>query len=166
MIEHVQNQLAGWKTHLLSLAGRLVLTQATLSIILNYTMQCMTLPSKITQSVNTLCRNFIWGTTENKRKLHLVGWKKITKVKSDGSLGLQSTKERNIALLAKLNWRFHKERESLWARVLTHKYPNRRRQNLFKPRTFSTTWTALKKGETVFKRWVKWIIGMDNCLSF
>ena len=44
-----QNQLAGWKTHLLSFAGRLVLTQATISAILNYSMQCVVLPSKVIQ---------------------------------------------------------------------------------------------------------------------
>ena len=143
-----------------------MLSQATLSTIPNYTMQCMALPSKVTQSVNRLCRNFIWGTTENRRKLHLVGWKKITKAKSDGGLGLQSVKERNIALLAKLNWRFHKDRDSLWARVLIHKYFNRRRQNLFKPRICSPTWTTLSKDELVFKRGVEWIIGTDSSFSF
>ena len=107
MVECIQNRLAGWKTHLLSFAGRLVLTQATLSTIPNYSMQCAALPLKITQSVDRLCRNLIWGTMDSKRKLHLVSWKKITKPKKEGGLGLQSAKERNLALLAKLNWCFH-----------------------------------------------------------
>ena len=38
VIERVQGKLAGWKAHLLSFAGRLVLTQATLSTIPNYSM--------------------------------------------------------------------------------------------------------------------------------
>ena len=103
MIEQVQNRLAGWKSHLLSFVGKLILTQATLSNILNYVMQSATLPSKITQCVDKLCRNFIWGTIEHKKKLHLVSWKKISKAKKDGGLGLQLAKERNITLLAKLN---------------------------------------------------------------
>ena len=127
VVERIQNRLAGWKTHLLSFAGRFVLTQTTLSTILNYSMQCAALPSKITQSLDRLCRNFIWGTTDSKRKLHLVSWKKITKPKKEGGFGLQSAKERNSALLAKLNWRFHQEKDSLWARVLSHKFLTRRR---------------------------------------
>lgn len=103
VVERIQNRLAGWKMHLLSFAVILVLTHATLSTIPNYSMQCAALPSNITQSVDRLCCNFIWGTTDNKRKLHLVSWKKITKLKKEGGLGLQSTKERNSALLAKLN---------------------------------------------------------------
>ena len=59
VIEQVQEKLASWKVYLLSFAGRLVLTQATLSTIPNYLMQCAALPSKITQGINRLCRNFI-----------------------------------------------------------------------------------------------------------
>ena len=79
IVERVQNRLAGLKTHLLSFAERVVLTQATLSTISNYAMQCASLPGKVTQNIDRLCRNFIWGSTENnKKKLHLINWKKIT----------------------------------------------------------------------------------------
>ena len=166
MIERVQGKLAGWKAHLLSFAGRFVLTQATLSTIPNYSMQCAALPSKITQSINRLSRNFIWGTTDDKKKLHLVSWKKITKPKKDGGIGLQSAKEKNLALLAKLNWRFHQEKDSPWVRVLAHKYTRRCRQSSFKLRSCSTTWMALKKGESIFKKGIKWIAGTNSVLSF
>ena len=166
MVERIQNRLAKWKTHLLSFARRLVLTQATLSTIPNYSMQCPALPSKITQSVDKLCRNFIWGTTDSKRKLHLVSWKKITKPKKEGRLGLQPAKERNLALLAKLNWFFHQEKDSLWTRVLSHKYLRRRRQPRSKPGSCSSTWAALKKGEPISKKDIKWIVGKESKLSF
>ena len=39
------------------------------------------------------------------RKIHWVGWQKVTKPKDEGGFGLQTAKGRNIALLAKLNWR-------------------------------------------------------------
>lgn len=38
----------------------------------------------------------------------------MTKSKEEGGLGLQSARGRNIALLNKLNWRFHVEKEALW----------------------------------------------------
>lgn len=44
--------------------------------------------------------------------MHMVSWEKITKPKDEGGLGLQAAKERNLALLAKLNWRFHIEKQS------------------------------------------------------
>lgn len=82
-----------------------MLTQAVTSTIPNYTMQCVALPPKILLHIDWLSRNFLWGTSDNKRKIHLVGWKKITKPKKEGGLGLQSAKAKNIGLLAKLNWR-------------------------------------------------------------
>ena len=101
----------------------------------------------------------------------MVSWKKVTKPKKDGGLGLQAAKEKNIALLAKLNWRMHREKESLWARVLTHKYINRRRYvgnriDVGRIKGCSSVWKAIKEGESVFKKGTKWIAGRESNLSF
>ena len=69
----------------------------------NYAMQCVALPAKILNSINRLSRNFLWGSSESKKRLHLVGWKKIAKSKKDGGLGIQVAKAKNVANLAKLN---------------------------------------------------------------
>ena len=129
-------------------------------------MQYIALPSKFTQGIDRLCHNFIWGTTNNKKKFHLVSWSKITKPKKEGSLGLQLAKEKNLALLAKLNWQFHQEKDSPWAKVLAHKYTRRGRLSAFKNRSCSTTWKALSKGKTIFKKGIKWIPSKNSLLSF
>lgn len=36
----------------------------------------------------------------------MVSWKKITKHKVEGGLGIQDAKPKNLALLAKLSWRY------------------------------------------------------------
>ena len=131
-------------------------------------MQSATLPSKITQCVDKLCCNFIWGTTEhNKKNYTQLAGRKSPRPKKIGGLGLQSTKERNIVLLAKLNWQFHQEKDSLWTHVLAHKYKYRKKKaNLLKPRSCSTTWATLKKGEPIFMKGTKWIASMNSGLSF
>ena len=40
IVDRMKQKLAGWKTSLLSQAGRAVLVQSSLSIIPNYVMQC------------------------------------------------------------------------------------------------------------------------------
>ena len=85
-------------------------------------MQCVALPPKILQGIDKLNRNFIWGSSKNKKKVHLIGWNKVIKAKEEGGLGIQATKLKNTALLAKLNWRFHSEKSFLWVKVLTNKY--------------------------------------------
>ena len=57
--------------------------------------------------------------------MHMVSWDKVCRLKDLGGLGLYSTKARNIALLAKLNWRVMEDPNSLWANTLIAKYyPN------------------------------------------
>ena len=66
---------------------------------------------------------------ETAKKIHWVGWQKVTRTKEEGGLGLQAEKVRNTALIAKLNWHLHTEREAQWAQVLWQKYHGNRRLN-------------------------------------
>lgn len=100
----------------------------------------------------------------------MMSWKKVTKSKKDGGLGLQPTKEKNTTLLAKLNWRMHHEKESLWAQVLTHKYINHRRSvgnqiSIGRIKGWSTVWKGIRGGESLFKKGTKWIAGQESNLS-
>lgn len=79
ILERVQGRLAGWKANLLFFARMLVLTQVVTSIIPNYAMQCSALLAKVLSNVDRLSCNFLWGSFDNKKNLHLVGWSKITK---------------------------------------------------------------------------------------
>uniref|UniRef100_A0A7N2M5G8 Uncharacterized protein n=1 Tax=Quercus lobata TaxID=97700 RepID=A0A7N2M5G8_QUELO len=66
-------------------------------------VKCATLPGRVLDGIDRVNRNFLWGSTENQRKMHWVGWQKVTRAKEEGGLGLQTARGRNIALLAKLN---------------------------------------------------------------
>nr|XP_023914532.1 uncharacterized protein LOC112026083 [Quercus suber] len=118
VLERVKQKLAGWKANLLSLAGRVVLIQASTSTIPTYIMQCTALPKKLLDNIDRVNRNFLWGSTDDAKKVHRVGWHKVTKPKEEGGLGIQAAKGRNQALLVKLNWRFRMEKDALWVRVL------------------------------------------------
>lgn len=61
--------------------------------------------------------------------MHWVNWGKVTMPKDLGGLALQTARGRDMALLSKLNWRFHKENDALWVRVLKKKYCTRRRSS-------------------------------------
>ena len=78
----------------------------------------------------------------------------MAKPKEEGGLGLKAAKGRNVALLAKLNWRFHMERGKPWVEVLRMKYCNQRRVNTINANRLpcSQTWRAMKKGMEVFTK--------------
>lgn len=88
ILDKVKNKLAGWKANLLSPAGQAVLIQASSSITPAYVMQCSLLPNRILEGIDQVNRNFLWGSTESVRKIHWVGWSKVTQPKNVGGLGL------------------------------------------------------------------------------
>ena len=167
MLDKVKKKLAGWKANLLSLAGRSILIQASTSAIPAYVMQCSQLPGKILDGIDQVNRNFLWNSSTNKKSMHWVGWKKVTTPKDVGRLGIQAAKGRNMALLAKLNWRLHTERESQWAKVLRLKYCTNQRLNSRNEVSLpcSRTWRSMKKGETIFKKGITWVSGYESSIG-
>ena len=168
IVERMIAKLSGWKTKFLSCAGRLVLVKSVMEAIPSYVMQGAALPMHVCEKIDKVSRDFIWGSTEDKRKLHLVGWGKIVKSKEEGGLGLQSARAKNIALVAKLNWRLYQEKEALWARVLLSKYCSQSRQRAKDPDKLpcSPIWTAIKKGFSIFEKGIGWNLGNNSKLSF
>ncbi|KAK4578315.1 hypothetical protein RGQ29_028437 [Quercus rubra] len=150
------------------MAGRSVLIQVASSAIPAYVMQSCMLPGKVLEGIDRVNRNFLWGSSENKKKIHWVGWSKVTRPKLDGGLGIQAARGRSTALLAKLNWRFHTEEKAPWARVLRLKYCNHQRLNSRNSNKLSTSrvWKSLKKGEEIFKKGTRWFPGADSNLDF
>jgi len=122
IIDNLNFKLAGWKTNFLNIAGRTSLAKASLCSIANHVMQYISLPRKITNQINRLQRNFVWGTTNTKKKLHLVSWDTITKHKYKGGLGMHKAEVKNSAMHASLAWRLFKNHKTPWANVLISKY--------------------------------------------
>ena len=168
MLDRVKSKLAGWKANLLSMAGSAVLIQASSSAIPTYIMQSNLLPGKVLDGIDRVNINFLWGSTKNKGKMHWVGWRKVTRPKDEGGLGLQTAKGRNTTLLAKLNWRFHTEDKVPWAKVLRMKYCNPQRLNSRNASKLpsSRIWKGILRGEENFKKGIRWLLGFESNLEF
>ncbi|KAL6184070.1 hypothetical protein ACLB2K_045474 [Fragaria x ananassa] len=96
IFDKVHSRLSSWKSKTLSMAGRLVLIQSASSAIPNYAMQAAKLPSSLCDKLDKLNRDFLWGDTENKKKVHL-------------------------AMLAKASWRIWHEDVGLWTSIYKSK---------------------------------------------
>ena len=168
VVEKVQAKLSSWKGKLLSPAGRVVLVQSVTSAIPAYYMQNVALPVRICTKLDKINRDFLWGSTVEKKKMHMVSWQKVCRPKNLGGLGLYATKPRNIALLAKLNWRVMEESASLWAKTLISKYcPNGiMDEKLVSRRSGSNNWKGLKVGHEVFRRGIRWVVNNGHDASF
>ncbi|GLU11861.1 hypothetical protein SLE2022_285810 [Rubroshorea leprosula] len=156
IIDRVRAKLAGWKSRFLSLAGRVTLTSSVLAAIPNYYMQTMLLPASVHTELDQISRNFIWGSEDNQKKIHLVGWQTVTQPKDLGGLGLKSSKEANVAAMSKLNWRLYMEKDKLWCNIFRSKY---NLSDCHSPllASGSPIWKAIIKGYDIFKAGIKWI---------
>lgn len=84
-------------------------------------MSLFIMPMAVAQAIEN-CRGNSFGVTMNKKKMHLVKWDVISKKKENGGLGVKNLRLHNLSLIDKWWWRFSKERDSLWVKVIRGKY--------------------------------------------
>lgn len=91
----------------------------------------------------------------------MVKWSKIITDKENGGLGIQAVRERNIVLLAKLNWRMNQEKDALWSKVILRKYCSADMRRSKEPDKLPTSpnWAAFKLGFQTFAQGICWIVG-------
>ena len=106
----------------LSLAVRTTLISAVTSAIPEYTMQTSYLPQEVCNMMEKCNRDFLWGSSQDKRKPHLVAWDSVCKPKSEGGFGLRKMKVQNKAYMMKLGWKLMNRRDDLWVKVIRSKY--------------------------------------------
>ena len=159
--ERVMNKLAGWKAKFLSFAWRFVLVKSVMSAIPNYVMQGEALLIHLYEKLDKSNRAFLWGSTKEKKKLHLVRWNKIIKPKEESGLGIQVARAKNLTFLAKLKWRMNKEKEAFWAKVILKKYYSldRRRSRDPDKLSASSNWKGIKAGFQTFAESICWGVG-------
>ncbi|CAI0395768.1 unnamed protein product [Linum tenue] len=127
LILRIQRKLAPWKAKHLSLAARMTVVKSISTAIPVYPMQMELLPASICKSIDRLNRDFFWGDTEDKKKLHLVSWPHLLEPKENGGAGLRSTRHANLAMLTKGCWRLLNEKDTLWVQLMRSKYGGNRR---------------------------------------
>ncbi|XP_075670215.1 uncharacterized protein LOC142639980 [Castanea sativa] len=72
IVEKVMSKLVGWKTKYLSFAGWTVLIKFVMSAIPNYVMQGVALPVHICEKLDKVNRDFLWGSTSEKKRMHML----------------------------------------------------------------------------------------------
>ncbi|KAG7579199.1 hypothetical protein ISN45_Aa03g033600 [Arabidopsis thaliana x Arabidopsis arenosa] len=170
VLERVSSKLAGWKGRCMSLAGRLTLTKAVLNSIPIHTMSIISIPKSLLKELDKVSRSFLWGSTREKKRQHLIAWKRVCLPKSEGGAGIKQAADMNKALLAKVGWRVLQDRTSLWAKVLRCKYKIGDMHNTAwtKPSSnWSSTWRSVAMGirEVVFPG-QSWVLGDGKEIKF
>lgn len=116
-------KLVGWKTKVLSQAGRTVLLRAKATALPQYQMSSFLIPKTWCDKLDKLLKNFWWcfgnGSTH---RFTLMAWSRICLSKERGGVGLRYIFYVNQALLARLGWRLLQNLTQLWVKILQEKY--------------------------------------------
>ncbi|CAL1413056.1 unnamed protein product [Linum trigynum] len=158
ILENMDRRLSLWKARTLSLAGRVTLAMSVLNAIPSYAMQTSFLPLSICDAIDQKIRSFVWGSSEGKRKVHLISWDKVCKPKNQGGLGLRSARNMNLAYMVKLAWNLFNNEEDLWVKVLQGKYFHHKdgRIHKMKKSNHSSLWKGIVKAMPFMKQATLW----------
>lgn len=122
MLNKIRSKLSSWKAKHLSFGGRACLIKSVLSALPLYYISFFRMPKGILKKCQQLMVRFLWGGSEDEKKIVWVGWDQCCLPKSEGGLGFRDLESFNLALLGKWRWRLLHEKESLWCKVLLAKY--------------------------------------------
>ncbi|GKV05169.1 hypothetical protein SLEP1_g17209 [Rubroshorea leprosula] len=121
----------------------------------NYYMQGSYLPEATHKELDSLSRQYIWGSTTGKRKANLVSWDRLAQPRSIGGLGIKSSKDANQASMAKAHWRLLIEKEKLWSKAICEKYSIKDPKSKL-PKS-SSVLDNIAKGKHIIEKGIKWI---------
>ncbi|XP_057249213.1 uncharacterized protein LOC130590681 [Beta vulgaris subsp. vulgaris] len=122
LIEKMKLKLAGWKSNLLSIGGRLTLLRASLANLPVYFMSLYPIPQGVIQKIIGIQRRFLWNGGLDKKAMALIKWECIQLPKMMGGLNVCNLYLQNLGLLFKWIWRFFLEPNSLWRQTIQAKY--------------------------------------------
>ncbi|GKV19211.1 hypothetical protein SLEP1_g29500 [Rubroshorea leprosula] len=165
IVDKVRSKLARWKANMLSLVGRVTFVTSVLSSIPNYYMQGMFFPASIHKELDTISRNFIWGSTSTKRKANLISWDRITQPRKAGGIGIRASSEVNQAAMAKLHWRMITEVQKPWAKAFISKYKIDPPYHNFS-QSSSPICKDISKGKDIVEKGISWVPRDGSKINF
>ena len=169
ILEKIKKKLSGWKRLYLSKGGRLTLLRSTLSSLPTYFLSLFTIPKAMAARMESIQRNFLWGSSEGSFKYSLVAWEKVCVFVKLGGLEIRSVASFNQALLGKWLWRYGHEATHLWRRVISTKYGEGQGRWCTKVcrRTHGCgLWRSIHEGWESFSKNLSFVVGEGTHIRF
>jgi hypothetical protein len=111
---------------MLTYAGKLQLVNSVLSSLPTYTMCSVSMPVAVHEYFDRARKNYMWRKSDiNAKSKPLVAWRKYTKPKRKGCLGIINLRSQNNALLLKHVNKFYNKKDIPWVKLIWNAhYPN------------------------------------------
>ncbi|MDV3199462.1 MAG: reverse transcriptase family protein, partial [Sweet potato little leaf phytoplasma] len=147
VIQYFDSRLSKWKAETISIGGRCTLVKAVLDSLPTYYFSLYKAPMAVINKLELIRRRFLWGNSQDTRKIHWVAWDKVVQPKVNGGLGLGKLKDMNVSLLSKWWWRFKTVKSAFWKEIIMAIHSNRRlHQSIPVKKKYSGVWVNIYKG--------------------
>ncbi|XP_070679393.1 uncharacterized protein [Malus domestica] len=163
LADKAKAKLTGWKGKLLSMAGRVQLTQSVFQSMLLHSFSVYKWPSSLLRPLSRCARNFIWSGDVTSKKSVTISWRQICAPKNEGGLGLRDLGSLNTTALLKLGWLiittdspwsiYLRERFKLHGRLYSCSYKR------------SSIWPGIKSILHILFQNCRWVIGNGSTTS-
>ncbi|KAL6536656.1 hypothetical protein OROMI_026237 [Orobanche minor] len=87
LISKIKTKILNWNHHLLSTGGRLGLIKSVLNSIAFFSLQVLKPPENVIIALERIFNKFLWGTSDNRRRLHWAAWSRLCYPTDEGGLG-------------------------------------------------------------------------------
>jgi hypothetical protein len=115
-IDRLADLSPGWKSELMSRAGRVGQVQFVLIATIIYHAMALDFPTWALKAINKICQNYLWRGRKEALGGHcLITWPKVTRPKELGVLGIPDLKNLNGALRLRWLWLRKTEPNKPWA---------------------------------------------------
>ncbi|WRX16205.1 Reverse transcriptase domain - like 10 [Theobroma cacao] len=162
LITKIRDRISGWENKILSPGGRITLLRSVLSSLPMYLLQVLKPPAIVIEKIERLFNSFLWGDSNEGKRMHWAAWNKITFPCSEGGLDIRNLNDVFDAFTLKLWWRFQ-TCDSLWTQFLKTKYCLGRIPHYVHPKLHdSLVWKRMIRGREVAIRNIRWKIGKGD----
>jgi hypothetical protein len=121
-MNRVERQLTSVSS-MLTYAGKLQLVNSVLSSLPTFTMCSVSVPVTVHEYVDRARRNCMWRKLDsNAKSKPLVAWRKCTRPKRKGGLGIINLRSQNVALFIKHLDKFYNKRDIPWVNLIWNTY--------------------------------------------
>ncbi|KAH0721233.1 hypothetical protein KY290_006150 [Solanum tuberosum] len=111
LIDKITSKITSAYSKQLSYAGRLQIINDVLFSIHSFWSSVFILPQSVLKNVDKKCRDYLWGSTEEARK---VSWEQVCIPKKFGGLNIKGSKLWNMASVGRLLWQLAVKEDVLW----------------------------------------------------
>ena len=118
LLERFLSKLSGWKSRLLSFAGRRILLRHVLNSLATHIAMVFPLPKSESNHLESHMRNFLWSVAASRSRRNQIRWELVCLPTHEGGLGITRINEHNEASFLKLAWTAATS-NSLWADWMT-----------------------------------------------